>query len=70
MSASDLTDMRHTLEMRTIAAIKNTTRRGFALIRARYVKAMQAMGYSYEQALRCYEDVWDVAQLEKRAAEL
>ena len=64
-----MTTSRHTLEQRTVAALLNTTRRGFSLIRSRYVKAMQEMGYSYAEALRCYEDVWDVAELQRMAAQ-
>ena len=61
--------MRHSLEIRTIAALKNAKLgKGCSLIRARYVKAMQAMGYTWAQAMDCYSDVFDVADLELRAA--
>lgn len=59
--------MRHTLEMKTIAALKNTTRRGSALIRDRYLKAMAIWGYSRQMELDCYADVVDVAELEMAA---
>ena len=60
---------RHTLEQRTVAALLNTSRRGFCLIRSRYIKEMQAMGYSHAEALDCYQDVWDVAELQRMAAQ-
>lgn len=59
--------MRHTLEIRTIAALKTTPRRGSALIRDRYLKAMASWGYTRQMALDCYADVVDVAELEMAA---
>lgn len=56
--------MRHTLELRTIVALKKTRRRGSALIRARYLKTMLAWGYTWSDAVSCYSDVVDVAELE------
>lgn len=56
--------MRHTLETKTVAQIKAAKRGQFSMIRARYVKAMHAMGYTYEQARQCFADVWDMAELE------
>jgi hypothetical protein len=59
---------RHTLEAKTVKQIKAANRGGFAVIRARYVKAMEVMGYSFDQARACWNDVWDVAELESRAS--
>ncbi len=68
MARIAMSTSRHTLEERTVAAILNTTR-GFGLIRSRYIKAMQEMGYSRADALLSYEDVWDVAELRRMAAQ-
>lgn len=57
--------MRHTLEQKTVRQIVAAKRGQFSLIRARYVKAMQRIGYTAEQALSCFADVWDVAELER-----
>lgn len=60
--------MRHTLETRTVQQLKNVkNRRTNNLIRDRYIRAMEQMGYSYEEAFRCFADVWDVAMLEMYA---
>lgn len=61
--------MRHTLEMKTIAAIKSPGgRRAFGLIRARYLKAMGAWGYSTKAAYVAWCDTLDIAYLEADAA--
>ena len=57
--------MRYTLEMKTVAQLKAAKRGQFSLIRARYQKAMVAMGYTFAQARQCFADVWDVAELER-----
>lgn len=60
--------MRHTIEQATVAQLKAAKRGQFSLIRARYVKAMQKLGYSGEQARECFADVWDIAELERGCA--
>lgn len=57
--------MRHTIEQKTVKQLVAAKRGQFSLIRARYVKAMQAIGYTAEQARQCFADVWDVAELER-----
>jgi hypothetical protein len=59
--------MRHTLELRTIAALKNCKRSGVGFIRARYLKQMQAWGYGAQETGRAWLDVVEVADLEMAA---
>jgi hypothetical protein len=55
--------MRHSLEIKTVAQIKNA-KGNTGLIRARYVKQMMAWGYTWTQAMDCFAACCEVADLE------
>jgi hypothetical protein len=59
---------RHTLDRQTVNALKTLLRRrskkGFTLVRGRYLKQMQASGYTFQQAYDAYADCDDIAVLE------
>lgn len=58
---------RHTLEQRTVAALLNGNGRQRGMARTNYLRQMQAWGYTLRQALDCFRDVQDVAELERSA---
>lgn len=60
---------RHALETKIVQQIKAAKRGQFSLIRARYIRATEALGYTLDQARACFVDVWDIAELETRAEE-